>query len=104
MSSFLERDRSRVIPLFVAYPVMVRSVPGRVSPGMTVVSLINGLVRDRARAAALPFDLGSVPGFGVLSGFGFGLGFPFDVGGVFAAGLPFGVVCCDALRGLVCPR
>ena len=36
-------------------------------------------------------------------GFGFGLGFPFDPCSVFAAGLPFGFLCGDALRGLVCP-
>ena len=36
---------------------------------------INWLVRDRARAAALQFDLSSVAGFGLLSGLDLGLGF-----------------------------
>jgi hypothetical protein len=65
---------------------------------------INGLVRDRARAAALQFDLSSVTGFGLLSGLDLGMGISLDPCGVFATGLPFGFLCCDALRGLVCPR
>ena len=64
---------------------------------------INALVRQRARAAALYLDLGSVPGFGLLSGFGFGLGFSLDPGGVFAAGLPCGFPGRDTLRGLIGP-
>ena len=68
-----------------------------------VDSWISALVRERARAAALQLDLGSVPGFRLLSGFGLSLGFPFDPDGVFTADLPFGVLCRDALGGLVCP-
>ena len=67
-------------------------------------NLINELVRERARTAALHLDLGSVPGFCLLSGLGLGLGFPLDPRGVFAAGLPFGLLCRDTLRGLVRPR
>jgi hypothetical protein len=64
-------------------------------------SWITALVQQRARAAALRLDLGLVPGFSVLGGFGFGLGFPPDPGSVFAAGLPFGFLCRDALGGLI---
>ena len=39
-----------------------------------------------------------------MSGFGLGLGFPLDPRGVFAAGLPFGLLCREALGGLVRPR
>ena len=65
---------------------------------------ISGLARDRARAAALQLDLNSAPGFGLMSRFGLGPGLALDPCGVFAAGLPFGLPCRDALRGLVGPR
>jgi hypothetical protein len=83
--------------------ILVQACGGEAQAVALVDSWINALVRDRARAA-LWFDLGSVPGFGVLSGFGLGLGFPFDPCGVVADGLPFGVLGCDALRGLAGPR
>ena len=67
-------------------------------------SWISGLVRDRARAAALQLDLCLVPGFGLMAGFGFGLGFPLDPRGVLAAGLPFGLLCREALCSLARPR
>ena len=40
----------------------------------------------------------------MLFGFGLGLGFPLEPRGVFAAGLPFGLLRREALRGLVGPR
>ena len=64
---------------------------------------INVLVRDHAHTAALPLDLGSIPGFGLLAGFGLGLGFAFDPRGIFASGLPFGLPRRDALCGPVRP-
>ncbi len=72
------------------------------------VALVDGwiteLVRDRARAATLHLDLGSFAGFCLLFSLGLGLGFALDPGGVFAAGMPFGLLCREALRGLVGPR
>ena len=68
-----------------------------------VDSWISGLVRDRARAAALHLDLGSFAGFRLLFSSGLGLGFALDPRGVFAAGLPFGLLGCNALCGLVRP-
>ncbi len=69
------------------------------------VALVDGwiteLVQDRTRAATLHLDLGSLAGFRLLFSFRLGLGFPFEPGGVFAAGLPFGLLCRQALRGLV---
>jgi hypothetical protein len=64
-------------------------------------NLINGLVRERARAAALQLKLGFVPGFCLLLGLGLMLSFPFDPRGVVAAGLAFGLLCRDALCCLV---
>ncbi len=55
-------------------------------------NLINGLVWERARAAALHLDLDSFAGFRLLFGFGLGLGFAPDPRGVLAAGLPFGLL------------
>lgn len=69
-----------------------------------VFSWITELVRDRARAASLHLDLGPFAGFRLLLGFGLGLGFPFEPCGVLTAGLPFGLLCREALRGLVGPR
>ncbi len=69
-----------------------------------VDSWINELVRDRARTAALQLDLNFLASFGLMSGFGLGLGFPLDPRGVFAAGLPFGLLCSEALGGLVGSR
>ena len=69
-----------------------------------VDSWITELVRDRARAATLHLDLGSFAGLGLMFGFGLGLGFPLEPCGVFAAGLPFGLLCREALRCLVGPR
>jgi hypothetical protein len=43
-------------------------------------------------------------GFRLLFSFGLGLGFPLKPYGVSAAGLPFGLLCRDALGGLVGPR
>ncbi len=65
---------------------------------------ITGLVRDRARAAALQLNLSFVQGFRLQSGLGLGLGFPLDPYGVFVAGLAFGFLGGDALCGLVRPR
>jgi hypothetical protein len=69
-----------------------------------VDSWINELVRDRPRAAALKLDLKSLPGLCLLLGFRLGLGLAFDLRGVFATGLPLGVLCREALRGPVGPR
>lgn len=69
-----------------------------------VDSWITELVRDRARAATLHFDLGSVTGFGLPFGFGLGLGFALEPRRVFIAGLPFGSRCPEALRGLAGAR
>jgi hypothetical protein len=52
-----------------------------------------------ARAATLHLDLGSFAGFRLLFSFGPGLGFPLEPCGVFAAGLPFGLLCCEARPG-----
>src|SRR5215472_10429542 len=65
---------------------------------------VTELVRNRARAATLHLDLGSLVRFRLLFSFGLGLGFPLKPGGVFAAGLPFCLLCRDALGGLVGPR
>lgn len=67
-------------------------------------SWITALVRQRARAVALQFHLGLVPGFGVLHGFRLGPGLPPDPGGIVAGGLPSGLLCRGALRGLPGPR
>ena len=61
----------------------------------------NGLVWERAQAAALQLKLELVPGLCLLLGLGLMLSFPFHPRGVFAAGLPFGLLCRDALRCLV---
>ena len=42
-----------------------------------------------------------VPGFCLLPGLGLGLSFQLHPRGVFAAGLPFGLLCRDTLRCLV---
>jgi hypothetical protein len=55
-------------------------------------NLINGLVRERARAAALQLKLDFVPGFGLLPRLGLGLSFQPHPRGVFIAGLPFGLL------------
>ena len=39
-----------------------------------------------------------------MSGFGIGLGLALQPRGVFAAGLPLGSLCCEALRGIVGQR
>ena len=62
----------------------------------------HGLVWERAQATALQLKLDIVPGFCLPPGLGLMLSFPFDTRGVFAAGLPFGSLCRDALRYLVC--
>ena len=64
-------------------------------------SLINGLVRERARAAALHLKLGFVPGFCLVAGLGLGLSVQPHQCGVVVAGLPLGLLCRDALRRLV---
>ena len=69
-----------------------------------VDSWINGLVEARAHAAALHLDLSSARSFRLQFGLRLGLGFPLDPYGVFAAGLAFGFLACDALCGLVRPR
>jgi hypothetical protein len=62
---------------------------------------LDHLVRHRAQAANLHFDLGSFAAFRLP--FSIGLGFPREPGGVFAAGLPSGLLCRKALCGLVGP-
>ena len=69
-----------------------------------VDSWINELARGRARAAVLHLDLGSLAGFRLLLGLGLGLGFPLKPCRVFAAGLPLGLLCREALRGRIGPR
>ena len=66
-------------------------------------NLISGLVRERAQAAALQLKLDFVPGLCLLPSLGLMLSFPFDTCGVFAVGLPFGLLCCDSPRRLVRP-
>ena len=51
-------------------------------------NLINGLVRERAQAAALQLKLDIVLGFCLLPGLGLGLSFQLHPRGVVAAGLP----------------
>lgn len=63
-----------------------------------------GLVLDRSRAASLHLNLRSIPSFGLMFSFGLDLGFTFDACGVFAAGLPFGMVDRDAPCGPAGPR
>jgi hypothetical protein len=67
-------------------------------------NLINGLIRERAQAAALQLELDFVPGFCLLPGLGLGVSFQFHPRGVFAAGSAFGLLCRDTLRCLVRPR
>jgi hypothetical protein len=62
------------------------------------------LVRNRARAATLHFDLCSLESFRMPPGLGPGLGFAFEPRGIFAACLPFGSLCREVLRGLASPR
>jgi hypothetical protein len=59
---------------------------------------------DRTRPATLHLDLDSLAGFRLLCSFGLGLGLALEPRSVFAAGLPFGLLCREALRGLVGPR
>lgn len=62
------------------------------------------LVRERARAATLHLDLGFLAGFRLLFSFGLSLGFPLKPCGVFAAGLPFGLLCRNAPGAPIGPR
>ena len=65
---------------------------------------ISGLVWERAQAAALQLELGFfVPGLCLLPGLGLRLSFQFHPRGVFAAGVPFGLLCHDTLCRLVRP-
>jgi len=66
-------------------------------------NLINGLVRERAQAAALQLELDLVPGFGLQPGLGLGLRFQLHPRGVFTACPPFGLLCRDTPRCLVGP-
>ena len=81
-----------------------RRAGGEAQAAALIDNCINELARDRARAASLYLDLGLVLGFGVPSGFGLGLGLSVDPRHVLAAGLPLGLLCRDALRGLVGPH
>jgi hypothetical protein len=63
--------------------------------------LIDRLVRERARAAALQLNLGFVPALCLLVGLGLGLSFQSHPRGVSAAGLPFGLLGRDTPRCLV---
>ena len=65
---------------------------------------INGLDRERARAAAPQLELGLIRGFCLVPGLGLGLSLQLHPPGVFAAGLPFGLLCRDALHYLICSR
>ena len=65
---------------------------------------INTLVRERARGVALQLEFGFAPDFRLLIGLKAGLGFAPDPGCVFAAGVPFGLLCRDALSGQLGPR
>jgi len=58
----------------------------------------------RPQGARRPHDKDLDLGLGLPSGFGLGQGFSSDPRGVIAAGLPFGLLCCEALRGLIGPR
>ena len=64
-------------------------------------NLVNGLVRERARAAALQLELEVVPGFCLLPGLG--PSFHLHPHGVFAAGPPFGLLGRDTPCCLVRP-
>ena len=67
-------------------------------------NLINGLVRERARAAALQLELEVVRGFCLLPGLGLGPSFHLHPHGVFTAGLPPGLLGRDTPRCLVRSR
>jgi hypothetical protein len=69
-----------------------------------VDSWINGLVKARVRAAALHLDVGLDGRLGLWPGLGLRLGFAFDPCGVFAAGLPLSLLCCEVVCGLVYSR
>jgi hypothetical protein len=72
-------------------------------PGHAEVSVSDGQylwISALVRNATLHFDLGSLAGLRLQSDFGLGLGLAFKPCGVFAAGLPFGLLCREALRGL----
>jgi hypothetical protein len=59
-------------------------------------NLINGVVRERARAAALQLKLGFVLGLCLLPGLGQGLSFQLHPRGVVTVGLPFGLLGLDS--------
>ena len=82
---------------------MIQETAAALADGRVALVQITELVRDRASAATLHLDLGSLVRFRLLFSFGLGLGFPLKLCGVFAAGLPFDLPC-DALGGLVGPR
>lgn len=84
--------------------IVVQACGSEAQAAALVDSWITGLVRDRARAAALQLDLSLMRDLGLLLGVRLGLGFPLDSCSVFAACLPFGLLGCDALYGLVYPR
>jgi len=64
---------------------------------------IDELVRERPQAAALQLKLSFVPGLCLPPGLGLRLSFQFHPRGVFAAGVPFGLLCHDTLCRLVRP-
>jgi len=69
-----------------------------------VVASYVGENKEFARQyAALELKLEIVSGFCLLLGLGLMLAFPFDLRGVFAAGIPFGLLRRDTLRCLVRP-
>ncbi len=96
--------RTAIIVAHLAGRMLARVCGSEAQAVALVDSWITELVRDRARAATLHLDLGSFAGFRLLFSFGLGLGFPLEPCGIVAVGLPFGVLCREALRGLVGPR
>ena len=83
-----------------AEPLVVGVIVAALATGHTASNLINGLVRERAQAAALQLKLDFVWGFGLLPGQGLGLSFQLHPRGVFAISSPFGLLCRDSPR---CP-
>jgi len=81
--------------------MLARACGSEVQAVAVAGSWVNDPVRDRARVASSHLDLSLLPGLGSLPGLGFTLGLSFDPSGVFAAGLPLGLLCREALRGLV---
>ena len=83
--------------------ILVQACDSEAQAAALVDGWIAGLVRDRARSAALQLDLSLVWDLGLVLSLGLCLGFPLDPGSVFAAGLPVGFARRGGLCGLARP-